>query len=384
MTYEPEIPVMLTSRPLPVHRRYAVTLAGYGRYGNYIGPKYAQAGYRWDIHAVVDPQVSPDTFGRSVLGILRPHTQLLDSIETWNRRYFSRLDPSRRSRVVVELALAPDKVLQAARQYIRVGVKNLILPKPVVDTEEGLMELIELARRHEVKAAVASQWFYSSLPRIIARDLRRLTGATEQERPDLDRVLIEFSKENGHDIAPAPLCDLPHLLQILDCAGLLAASRRERIDSEPWAVTLKYEAPQVRQGIVAIARMDYERKPAQREIHPDWNYQERTLSVHGTGGEPMLWADLWIKFSRSGDSILHAGRYSTREPDGQVHSHGIAEDMLQQMHEAIFEAFDLPWEQFQACDRVLTLSRYSGISLEIAQIHKAWKEANEAAERHAA
>jgi hypothetical protein len=384
MTFEREISVVPTARPRSARGRYAVTLAGYGRYGNYIGPKYARAGYRWDVHAVVDPQVSPDAFDRSVLGTLRPHTQLLDSIEAWNRRYFSRLDASRRSQVVVELALAPDKVLQAARQYIHVGVKNLIFPKPVVDTEEALTELIALVRRHEVKAAVASQWFYSSLPRIIARDLRRLTRTPDQAPPDLDRVVIEFSKQNGHDIAPAPLCDLPHAMQILDCAGLLAGSRRERIDSEPWAVTLKYEAPHVREGIVAIARMDYERKPSQSEIHPDWDYQERTLTVHDTGGDPVLWADLWIKFSRAGDSILRAGRYNTREPDGQVHSHGIAEDMLQQMHEAIYDAFDLPWEQFEVFDGVLTLSRYSPITVEIAQTHKAWKEATKSAARHAA
>ncbi|HET9644035.1 MAG TPA: hypothetical protein VFP68_11905 [Burkholderiaceae bacterium] len=377
MTYEFEIPVMQAIERRTGHGRYPVTLVGYGRYGNYIGPKYARCGHPWEIHAVVDPQVSRDAFDQTVLGKLRPHTQLLQTAEAWSQQYFSKLEPSKRSQVVVELALAADKVLEAARQYILAGVKNLILPKPVVDTEEALVELIELVRRHRVKAAVASQWFYSSLPRIVARDLRRLTSGPGAPHPDLDRVVIEFSKENGHGIAPAPLCELPHALQILDCAGLLEGGQRECIDSEPWAVTVKYAVPHVRQGVFAIARMDYERKPSQQHIHTDWDYQERTLKVYGAGPHPLLWADLWIKFSRSGNSIVHAGRYNTLEPDGRVHSHGIAEDMLQQMHEAIFEAFDLPWEQFEASDAALPLSRYSPIGLELTRCHKAWKEANE-------
>jgi len=361
------------------HDTSAVTLVGYGRYGNYIGPKYARAGFGWDIQAVIDPALTSAAFAETVLGRKRPDTRLFTAFEQWNLHYFSKLSVSEKACVVVELALPAARVLDAARQFIIAGVTQLILPKPVVDSPDDLEALCDLVSRYEVKAAVASQWFYSSIPKIIARDLRRLTSVPLGKRFDLDRVVIEFSKENGHDIAPAPLCELPHALQILESVGLLTHSRRQKVTGGPYSVVVEYDALLVRHGVFAVARMDYQPQPSQAEAYPDWDYQERTLTAYAPGGEPVLWVDFWIKFSPSGDSVIHTGRYSTREPDGQVHSHGIAEDLLQQMHVAIFRSFGSDYETFEKDENVLPLARYAGIGREIVEIHGTWKESTRSA-----
>ena len=57
------------------------TLVGYGRYGGYIGPKYAKEDCQWNIEAVVDPAITLKKLENSVLGRLKPNTKLFKDCE---------------------------------------------------------------------------------------------------------------------------------------------------------------------------------------------------------------------------------------------------------------------------------------------------------------
>ncbi|MGL4408244.1 MAG: hypothetical protein ACRCTU_07630 [Zoogloea sp.] len=352
--------------------RFPVTLVGYGRYGNYIGPKYAKPGYPWHMEAVVDPALDEAAFARTVLGSLKPETRIFSGLERWKEAYFDTLSAEKQQRVVVELALPANIVSRVARQLMEMGVRQIILPKPVADLECDVDALLAAAVAYQAKVAVASQWYYSAIPRIIKRDLARLTAPGSGRR--LERARITFSKENGQAVAPAPLCEYPHLLQILHSAGLMGQARRTAIEGTEFALRVHYATPDIAHGITGVAEMDYVRTPAQRDRYPQWEYQERTLYVWASDDarEPLLAVDFWIKFAPSGDSVIYTGRYTTREPDGSVLSHGIAEDLLLQMHEAIFAAFDQPYAAFEADPAVLSVGRYADIGLEIVRVHAQW------------
>jgi hypothetical protein len=46
-------------------------------------------------------------------------------------------------------------------RYVDAGVKHFILPKPVVMNQEQLTNLASKISANQIKAAVASQWYYS-------------------------------------------------------------------------------------------------------------------------------------------------------------------------------------------------------------------------------
>ena len=354
--------------------RHQVTLVGYGRYGKYIGPKYAKYGYPWDIKTVVDPAVTSQQFYSSVLGIQKPTTKLYKNFNRWRQDYFEKLSASEKCLAVVELALPANLVLEQASLYIKAGVKNLILPKPVVDSEDSFIKLVKLVKQERVKAVVSSQWHYSSLPKIIARDIKRLTQQSSKNDSELNKIVINFSKENGTEIALAPLCELPHCIQILDSMGVLNKAKRAKVTGDKHSVMVSYQSSKVKNGIHAIGEMDYQRTPAQKNLYPQWDYQERKLQVFaGTDLiRPIVEVDFWIKFSCSGESVVHLGKYTTYEVDGQVLSHGIGEDLLLNMQTIIFESFRDSYEVFLENPLILPLERYQNIGLELLEIHDLW------------
>ena len=108
--------------------------------------------------------------------------------------------------------------------YLRAGVKNVILPKPVTTSRELFERLTEEVTERGVNAAVASQWHYSDLPRIIRREIKR-AGRTTRWAFGRYPTAIESSwtsrKENGVAIsATPPLSELPHAIQLLESIGL--------------------------------------------------------------------------------------------------------------------------------------------------------------------
>ena len=355
---------------------HEATLVGFGRYGGYIGPKYAKEDCQWSIKAVVDPAVAFKDFEKSVLGRLKPNTKLFKDCKEWDEKYFKKLTNTKKEQAVVELALPADLILEQASLYIKAGVKNLILPKPVVDNQQSLSKLLKLVEQHNVKAAVASQWYYSSLPKIIARDIKRLTQQPSGKNSKLDKIVINFSKENGKEIASAPLCELPHAIQILESMGVLKEAVRDKVKGDEYSVIVSYQSPKVRNGIHAIAEMDYQRTQAQKNLYPQWDYQERTLKVftEKDSVRPIIEVDFWIKFSRSGESVTHLGKYTTYETDGSVLSHGIGEDLLMNMQTTIFEAFKDSYEVFLKNPLVMPLNRYQKVGLELLKINDLWVE----------
>jgi len=362
-----------------VEPRFQTTIVGYGRYGNnYIGPKYAKPGYPWEVVAVVDPLLTRGQFSVSVLGRSRPDTSLFHSFQEWYDGYFAQLAPDRRAQQVVEIPLKPELLYNQALRYIDAGVKQLILPKPVVMNQAQLRDLIRRVDDGRIKAAVASQWYYSDFPRIIQRELRHLAA---DERPArVHRVEIEFSKEGGLAYAtPPPLLELPHVLQLLSSIGLIDVTQDipEIVGTETM-VGLTYHPKQIADGVYVRASTDFRPPAARKQTAPSWDYQERTLKVYFDDNPsiPRLMVDFWIKFIRSGDIAIRPGQLRLYDTAGQHPRYldlHFVDDQLLTMNRAIYAGFDQEFEAFQRDPRVMSLERYRAIGEHLMAIQEAWE-----------
>jgi len=362
-----------------VAARYQTTIVGYGRYGNnYIGPKYAKPGYPWEAVAVVDPQLTRGKFAVSMLGRSRPDCLLFRSFQEWYDGYFAQLMPDRRARQVLEIPLKPELLYDQALEYIDAGVKQLILPKPVVMNQAQLRSLIDRVAHERIKAAVASQWYYSDFPRIIQREIQRLSADGRAGR--VQRIEIEFSKEHGLVYAtPPPLLELPHVLQLLSSIGLIdvAQDTPEVVGTET-LVALTYRSKDITDGVYVRASTDYHPPALQKRSSPNWDYQERTLSVYFEDDPsiPRLMIDFWIKFIRSGDIAIRPGRlrlYDSADRHPRYLELHFVDDQLLTMNRMIYASFDQEFEPFQRDLRVMSLERYGAIGEHLMMIQEDWE-----------
>ena len=361
-----------------VAARFQTTIVGYGRYGNnYIGPKYAKPGYPWQAVAVVDPHLTRSRFAVSMLGRRCPDCLLFRSFQEWYDGYFAQLTPDRRARQVVEIPLKPELLYEQVLRYIDAGVKQLILPKPVVMNQAQLRALIDRVAREGIKAAVASQWYYSDFPRIVRREIQRISAHQGVGR--VQRVDVEFSKEHGLAYAtPPPLLELPHVLQLLCSIGLIdVAHDTPEVVGTATLVALTYRPQHISDGVYVRASIDYQPPALQKRSSPNWDYQERTLNVYfeGDPSTPRLMIDLWIKFIRSGDIAIRPAQLRFYEPDKQgpryLELHFV-DDQLLTMNRTIYASFDQEFELFQRDPRVMSLERYCAIGEHLMMIQEKW------------
>jgi CRP-like cAMP-binding protein len=360
----------------PIAARFQTTIVGYGRYGNsYIGPKYAKQGYPWEAVAIVDPHLTRGGFAASVLGRRCPDCLLFRSFQEWHDGYFAQLTPELRARQVVEMPLRPELLYEQVLRYLDAGVEQLILPKPVVTSRGQLQALIDRVARGRVKAAVASQWWYSDVPQIIRRELDR--ASTDRHGGRLQRVEIDFSKENGLAYATAPpLLELPHVVQLLSSIGLIdGAHDTPEVAGTSTEVALTYRPRHVVDGVHVRASVDYRPPAGQKRSSPNWDYQERTLKVYleNEPTVPWLLADFWMKFTRSGDLAIRPGQLRLYEPDEQRYLDlQVVDDQLLTMNRAIYASFDQDFDLFQRDPRVMSLGRYRAIGEHLMAIQEEW------------
>jgi CRP-like cAMP-binding protein len=361
-----------------VAARFQTTIVGYGRYGNnYIGPKYAKPGYPWQAVAIVDPHLTRGRFAVSMLGRRCPDCLLFRSFQEWYEGYFAQLTPDRRARQVVEIPLKPELLYEEVLRYIDAGVKQLILPKPVVMNRTQLHALIDRVAHERIKAAVASQWCYSDFPRIIRREIQRISA--DQRAARVQRVDIEFSKEHGLAYAtPPPLLELPHALQLLSSIGLIdVAHDTPEVVGTATMVALTYRPPHIIDGVYVRASTDYQPPALQKRSSPNWDYQERTLNVYFERDPsiPRLMIDFWIKFIRSGDIAIRPAQLRLYEPDEQgpryLELHFV-DDQLLTMNRMIYASFDQEFELFQRDPLVMSLERYRAIGEHLMMIQEDW------------
>ncbi|MBV6626731.1 MAG: Gfo/Idh/MocA family oxidoreductase [Rivularia sp. (in: Bacteria)] len=362
------------------------TIVGYGRYGNkYIGPKYAKNSYSWETVAVVDPLITKSKFSESVLGRKRPQTELFKSFEEWYENYFAKLDNNEKSRQVIEIALKPELVYSQALLYIEAGVKNIILPKPVVVNQKELSRLTELVKKHQVKAAVSSQWYYCQLPKFIKREIKRIAPNFYHKNgiPSIHKIEVDFSKENGcaYQTKP-PLLELPHALQLVSSIGLADLSKDiPEVSGTDTAVNIVYRSEAIREGIHIHTNIDIKPLTYLKKQFPLWDIQERSLKIYlwENSVQPELEVDFWVKFDSSGELAIRPGKLRILDSEltdkPEILELTFQEDQLLRMNQCIYQAFAQNAAEFNNNETVLSLEKYGSIGQQIMQIMRLWEAA---------
>lgn len=369
-------------RQTPVDPLFDVSMVGYGRYGSlHIGPKYAKRGYLWDVTAIVDPLMDHDKYEITPLGNAKPDIGIYHSFEEWNESYFQQLSEEEKNLQAIEVSLRPGVVYKAVMPYIEWGVKNIILPKPVVTNDDELDALTEAANEHRTKVAISSQWHYSDFPLMIRREIKRLANVDDIKDAKLYKVEIDFSKENGTAISTTPpLSEMPHVLQLVESTGLLDLTEyKPHVSGTESLVEVDYFPPNIEKGIHLKADLEFVPKKNHKRKYPDWDIQIRTFKVYLTAEskEPEIEVDFWIKFDRTGDVAIRPGHFLIRDENEAVHhTLGInfIDDQLLKMNYKIFESFKQDFDSFQKDPSVLTLERYNGIGHQLMVVERLWQE----------
>lgn len=373
-------------KDISINQKLQTTIVGYGRYGNkYIGPKYAKKNYSWEAVAVVDPEITNYNFQQSVLGKQKPRTGLFKSFEDWYKNYFEKLGENERYKQVVEIALKPELVYEQALLYIEAGVKNIILPKPVVINQEELSKLTDLVEKHQVKAAVSSQWHYCQLPKFIKREIARLSPdfSARNTIPSIYKIELNLSKENGfaYQTKP-PLLELPHALQLVYSIGLVDFNQDSlEVSGTDTEVNIVYRPEGITEGIHIHSSIDMKPSADIKNQYPLWDIQERYLKIYLSENslQPELEVDFWVKFDSWGEVAIRPGKLRILDDqftdNPEILELNFMEDQLLKMNQAIYKAFAQNTAEFENDNTVLSLKKYSPIGEQIMLIKELWEAA---------
>lgn len=176
-----------------------VTIVGAGSYGSLIASKYTQSGCA-NVKAVVSPR--PNNF--------TARHEYCAGATQWKGKFGVPTSDD-----VFDFCIHPQNIPKVLGQFVGIGGKNFILPKPVALSANDLTRLKQMVIRHRLRVLVASQWYYSSL----GVELKKIFS----QLPPGVRVVMDFSQDfpglRGERYTPFSAL-LPHMLQIVDVAGI--------------------------------------------------------------------------------------------------------------------------------------------------------------------
>ncbi|PCI30369.1 hypothetical protein COB55_00170 [Candidatus Wolfebacteria bacterium] len=114
-------------------------------------------------------------------------------------------------RDVFDISVHQDSIIAVMEDFIKIGAKNFVLPKPIAITKKELSQIQYLAHHHKLKILVASQWHYSKL-------VEEVTSFVKKNKSKISSVDVVFSrsfKSPRKESYTATTAFLPHILQIL-------------------------------------------------------------------------------------------------------------------------------------------------------------------------
>lgn len=363
-----------------------VTLVGTGRYGGgLIGSKYGDGVWKpeADLVAVVEPNDIKDEYKPYFKNV--PHYR---STKDWANAF-----KDKTKTMLVDLALKPELIARVLKNYVDQGVRQFILPKPVSHDEEGLLAEGELIKQEKVKAAVASQEYYSELSHIT----REAIDEAKEQGFHVDRVKLFQCKERETiaDTSP-PLCEFPHEVQILDSTGLMDF---RAVDYNPEVTSatrtrfeVEYTPSDIVNGVEVISDLDLKADtPSGREFKLE-------VFLDDNDPEADIIADYDVRFNYKTNECLKPGTVSvdkeictetaasakstkfanvTRQQDPNNDSpyvtFDVRENKLVEMYKKIFTAMKKGYEDFQEDKSILTFENYVPLEQQVIKAEKNWK-----------
>lgn len=314
-------------------KKIAVTIVGKGSYGKLIARKYIE-NPAVRVRAFVAPRP------KKVEGKLA-HITTVRTAGAWKNKF-----GFPRKHDVFDLCIHQPILLQTLQEFVAIGARNFILPKPVAVDKKGLDALQQFIKVNDLKVVVASQWYYSHL----VKELAEITRDLGKEK--VHRIKVSFSHsfegKRGQHYTPVT-ASLPHVLQILYSAGLSQLNATNlRIDSSsPEKLTL--HSARARQKPETVINIDILS-----------NSRAKTVEIFThRSGKPKITAEF--------GGIFETGRfleYPSITLDGKITP--IVEDVLETMVLNVVEAFG--GDRFEDGKNIATFKNYLPVAKKVAEI----------------
>ncbi len=203
-----------------------VVLVGAGRYGNgLVGRKYKEREFDANLVGVVDPKIDELILSDSYKLGDTPRYKTVDEVPS---------DVMKSS--ITEIALIPQLIPTLFQNLADKGSKKIILPKPVTPNTKEYSKMLSTLNEQGMEAVVASNWYYSQITELAKNFFAKIQGFTipnpallEQYRQEMDsfddtfeiqKVEVEYNKQNEVLTIDPPSQELPHALQIVYSTGL--------------------------------------------------------------------------------------------------------------------------------------------------------------------
>lgn len=353
-----------------------VVLVGAGRYGNgLVGRKYKEHEFNADLVGVVDPKIDElvlsDTYR---LGDTPTYKSLKDVPE----------DVVKQS--ITEIALIPQLIPALFSDLAEKGSKKIILPKPVTPDQKAYRQMLSTVKKQGMKAVVASNWYYSQITTLTKNLLAKLQGQpvpnpelVEQYREEFDsmdktfkiqKVEVEYNKQNEVLTIDPPAQELPHALQIVYSTGLtdlvgstMSATPEEQTQSR---VSLNLsEVKGIEDGIYINSDLQMGDRLDKR--------RERLVKVYlnDDDDEPDVVVDYDAQFSPDGTCQKLPEIRCDIKKDGKRTSWTlpVVEDNLNVMYSRMLDYFE------DDTTDALTLEGYSPVAQTISKAQSLWEYA---------
>lgn len=358
-----------------------MTIIGAGEYGvrllggMFVGGKLPEVA----LDSYVDPSPNMEVIEKAPLGSFiqpyrRNHLQffrvgllpLYSDIETWKEQIKT---PENR---IVDLALPESVVPKVFEEVVHTGIKEVILPKPVTFNLKAFQRIKSLATEKQIKVAVASNWFYSTISKEGKKQLDRL-----KKQYPIKRATVHYCKQRKKTPKTPPAhLELPHVLQILSSTGIMDFTKNNNpvvTKASQEAVAVSFNPDGIEGGVDVLAHVG---KRCDTETG-----RMRRLEVFLDDGdpEPDVIVDYDSRFDkkgkliRGGEVLVDVGRGKAREQRIISTKTVYIEDMVE-MYRSILRAFKNSYAEYVRNPSVLTLERYEPLLKTISHIHGLWKD----------
>jgi hypothetical protein len=302
-----------------------ITIVGPGVYGTRIASKYKKFETA-ELRAVVGRH-KPKT--KVFLGV-----PFFGSAATWRKEFGT---PGNKD--VFDICVHNDTLICVVEDFIKIGAKNFILPKPIALNKSDLLQIRKLISKHKLKVLVASQWHYSGL-------VKEIGDFVSKNKSKISRVEVVFSRtfESARKNSFTPsTAFLPHILQILINTKLFQDKSILKILN--WSdnkINVRY----------------YGKTEVRIESDLTTKEKQETLSIFLVGKKtPSLTANFSGILGRDGFVV-----YPSITINGK--NKQVEEDILEKMVEASLEYFDKTTKN----NKILTISKYLPVATEEVRI----------------
>lgn len=264
------------------------------------------------------------------------------------------------SQYVVDLALTADYAPKVLQDYLEVGVKNFVLPKPFTFNSQIAQEALNSLQRQKAKTAVASNWFYSDITQKTKQLLDTLT-----KQYSVDRVELDYSCK-GQDIRSPVHDELPHAIQILASTGLINPEKSEPTVTlaETCRISTQYQSLFNNAPIQVNSFLD--------QAYNTTSKRKRELRIYLNDGdaEPDVIVNYDVLFNRSGQ-LQKPGSIAIDLPDRKENEF-FPENTMAKMYNVIFNAMQKKPADFEKDKTILRLQSYLPIIKQLEKIEKQW------------